>query len=61
MKRRIIILCTAWLAAALTEGFAADGRVQLCQSMMPIVITNSGSYVVTESLTGTKPTMSCWI
>lgn len=41
-------LAAAWLVQRVA--FANDGRIEICQPMMPYVITNSGSYVVTESL-----------
>ena len=34
--------------------YAGDGRIELSQIDMPIVVTNSGSYVVTSELVGTN-------
>lgn len=32
--------------------FAADGRIEISQSSIPLTITNAGSYVLTENVTG---------
>ncbi len=44
----------ALTAALAWEAGASDGRIQLAQHLMPVVITNSGSYVASENLTGTN-------
>jgi hypothetical protein len=53
MKRARLILL-AMSTGLLMESRAADGRLPLGQHLMPVVITNAGSYVVTENLTGTN-------
>ncbi len=47
-----VILASAALSAL--SLFAGEGRLELSQSMMPITISQSGSYVLTEDLTGTS-------
>ena len=61
--RQILAAITALLAAALCVR-ADNGRVEISQSLIPYVITNSGSYLVTEDLTVTSgvlvPAGSTW-
>ena len=39
----------AWLATVMMVA-GGEGRLEISQSMLPLTITNSGSYVVTEAL-----------
>lgn len=49
---RIVVIVTA--LSGVPDLPAGEGRLELSQSMMPITITQSGSYVVTEDLQGTS-------
>jgi hypothetical protein len=50
-SRRSLLVMTNILAGALAA-MAGEGRREIAQAMMPYTITNAGSYVVTENLTG---------
>ena len=39
---------------AATSGWAGDGRIEIARHMVPYVITNAGSYVLTENLVVTN-------
>jgi hypothetical protein len=47
-KTAPVLLWLGWVAMAT----AGDGRYEIAQYMLPLTITNPGSYVVTENLTG---------
>lgn len=42
------------VALSATGGWAGDGRIEIGQPMVPYVITNSGSYVLTDNLVVTN-------
>jgi hypothetical protein len=50
MKKFLTVFC---VMVCVLNAAADNGRYELANFMMPITITNSGSYVVTENLTGT--------
>gem|GEM_PF-1850582 len=60
MRSRLVSLKQGWrvglglLFGGALNLVAADGRIELSQDMMPITISQSGNYVLTESLTGTN-------
>jgi hypothetical protein len=47
--RFLTLACLAGLCSVVSAG---DGRIELSQPMMPVTITQSGSYVLTEDLSG---------
>ncbi len=46
------VLIAAMVASLSAAALAGDGRLEISQQQMPFVLTNSGSYVVTENLKG---------
>lgn len=52
MRGSIHILCGFVLSASLA--LAGDGRIEISQSSIPLTITNSGSYLLTENVTGSS-------
>lgn len=52
MLRRIISACAVFLFS--TVAYAGEGRFEIAQFMLPYTVSNAGSYVVTENLTGTN-------
>jgi hypothetical protein len=51
-RSRLFLMAAAACLAMETQ--AADGRMHIAQHLMPVTITNAGSYVVTENLTGSN-------
>ena len=45
---------TLLLCLAAASAMAGDGRIEISQDMVPLVIANGGSYVLTEDLAGSS-------
>ena len=56
MITRVIAIALALSATLASSTFADEGRMSIDQSIIPMIITNPGSYIVTQNVTGVAGT-----